>query len=194
MRLWWLLGALVVLASGALAGCTSYRGPLTVLGHVDEFPVAHWSPIPSHSQVRIGLGIYPLPSQHLIVIHVIISDTALASLGPGAVHGAVGVWWVALDDRVPSGTGHVGALVYLPQCVSFKTYGTGARFDIAGDYLGGPSSASLSRYPLSFNPEDGSVSVALSPQDEIAVPRGDQSSPSVAALRPAPGVQCPPNY
>lgn len=193
-RVWSLLVVLIVLASGALSGCTTYHGALTVLGHVDEFPVGRWSPSPAVSQARIGLGIYPIPAQHLILIHILIPDTAVASLGPGAVHGAVGVWWVALDDRAPRSAAHVGALVYLPTCVSFKTYGTGAQFDIAGEYLDGPSPASLSRYPLSFNPEDGSVSVALSPQDEIAVPRGDQSHPSTAALWPAPNVQCPPDY
>jgi hypothetical protein len=131
-------------------------------------------------------GIYPLPQYHLILVHIQIPDTSLKSLGPGAVHAAVGIWWVALDDRVPSasGVGDAGvvALRWQPPCVVFKTTGTGTAFDVAGGYLWGPGSANLSRYPLSFNPEDSSIRVALSPADEVSVPRTTYP----AALKPTP--------
>jgi hypothetical protein len=184
---------LVGMALVLLAGCTTYHGPLTNLGSTDQFPVARWSPDPAANQVRVGNGIYPLPDKHLILVHILIPDTAITSLGPGAVRGAVGVWWVALDDRAPRGAASVGKLAWLPACVRFKTYGTGAAFDVVGGYLTGPSAASLSRYPLSFNPEDSSISVALSPADEIAMPRGGLPGPPPTSLEPPRGV-CPQNY
>jgi hypothetical protein len=183
----WLALAALALTCGVAAGCTSYHGPLTPLGQVEEYPAGRWAPTPSAGELQIGFGVYPIPQYHLMLVHIVIPDTSRTSLGPGAVHGAVGVWWVALDDRVP----HGGALVYAPRCLSFVTLGSGAQFDIVGDYLAGPAAASLSRYPLSFNSEDGSVSVALSPQDEIAGPtRGQSGAPPPVYLRPAPGVSC----
>ncbi len=184
---------LIAVALALLTGCTTYHGPLTNLSSTDQFPAGRWSPDPSANQVRSGNGIYLLPDKHLILIHIVVPDTAITSLGPGAVRGAVGVWWVALDDRAPRGAANVGKLAWLPECVRFKTYGTGAEFDIVGRYLNGPSSASLSRYPLSFNPEDGSISVALSPADEIAVPRGDTQGSPTPSLEAPRGV-CPLSY
>jgi hypothetical protein len=151
-----------------LSGCTPYHGPLTNLGDVDQYLPARWNPDPSRNQVEPNAGIYPMPSHHLILVHVQIPDTSVTALGPGAVRGAVGVWWIALDDRVPGGD---GKLVWIPSCDRFKTTGKGASYDLAGDYLNGPATANLSRYPLEFNPDDGSVSVALSQQDEITISR-----------------------
>ncbi len=190
---WWPLLALVLaLASAMLSSCTTYHGQLTNLGSADQYPVGRWSPDPKANQVRVGNGIYLLPHDHLILVHIIVPDTSLTSLGPGAVRGAVGVWWVALDDRVPHPSAvHVGALTWIPACVSFKAGGTGAVFDIAGDYLDGPAPSNLSRYPISLNPEDDTISVALAPADEIAVPRSDQPSGSPAYLKPAEVVPCP---
>ncbi len=176
-----------------LTSCTTYHGPLTNLSSTDQFPVGRWSPDPSANQVRIGNGIYPMPDMHLILIHILVPDTSITSQGPGAVRGAVGVWWVALDDRAPRGPAFVGKLVWLPTCVRFKTEGTGSEFDVVGRYLTGPSAASLSRYPLSFNPEDSSISVALSSADEIAMPRGGSLGPPPTFLEPPQGV-CPLNY
>jgi hypothetical protein len=160
----------------ALSGCTSHHGPLTNLGDVDQYPAARWNPNLAQNQVAQNAGIYAMPNQHLILIHVQIPDTNLTSLGPGAVHGAVGVWWVALDDRV---LGDAGTLLWVPSCGRFKTIDTGGEYDLVGDYLAGPARANLSRYPLAFNPDDGSVSVALSPEDEISIPRSDASSASL---------------
>jgi hypothetical protein len=193
IHLSWLLMLMLALASGILLGCATYHGALTPLGDVDQYPVGQWSPNPGASQVRVDNGIYLMPQHHLILVHILVPDTSLTSLGPGAVRGAVGVWWVALDDRAPKGAASVGKLVWLPSCVRFKTYGTGAAFDIVGRYLDGPSPASLSRYPLSFNPEDGSISVALSPSDEIAVPRINGSASPPASLANPQGT-CPLNY
>jgi hypothetical protein len=185
-RCWLSLALALALASAMLSSCTSYHGPLTTLGSADQYPVGRWSPNPSANQVRVGNGIYLLPQDHLILVHIIVPDTSLTSLGSGAVHGAVGVWWVALDDRVPhSGDVQVGALTWRPACVSFRAGGTGAVFDAAGDYLDGPAPSNLSRYPISINPEDNSISVALAPADEIALPRSDQPGASPASLKPA---------
>jgi hypothetical protein len=184
--MWPMLALTLVVASGVLAGCTRYHGPLTNLGTVDEYPATYWHPTPAADQVRTGLGIYNLANHHLILVHIQIPDNATTSLGPGAVRGAVGVWWVALDDRVPGGDGR---LVWQPSCVQFKTTGKGAGFDVVGDYLNGPATASLSRYPLSFNPDDSSVSVALDPADEISMPRGGSGAPP-PYLPPDPGVHC----
>ena len=192
-RRWWSLLALVLALAGAtLASCASYHGPLTNLGSADQYPVGRWSPDPKANQVRVGNGIYLLPEKHLILVHIIVPDTSLTSLGPGAVRGAVGVWWVALDDRVPHPSAvHAGALTWIPTCVRFKTRGTGAAFDIVGDYLYGPAPSSLSRYPISINPEDDTISVALAPADEIAMSRRDQPGSSPPYLKPAEVVPCP---
>jgi hypothetical protein len=174
-----LVTAVGVLAS--LSGCTRYHGPLTSLGDVEQYPAALWYRDPARSQIGMSNGIYVMPDRHLLLVHVQIPNTNLDSLGPGSVHGAVGVWWVALDSRVPGGGGN---LVWMPSCGLFKTTGKGAEYDLAGDYLAGPASANLSRYPVSFNPDDGSVSVALSPQDEITIPRSGSGGPA-PYLQPA---------
>lgn len=176
----------LVVGTTTLAGCTKYHGPLTNLGLVDQYPVGRWYPTPSANQVRTGLGIYHLSDQHLILVHIQIPDNAATSLGPGAVRGAVGVWWVALDDRVP---GADSVPIWQSSCVRFKTASKGSEFDVVGGYLTGPASASLSRYPLSFNPDDSSVSVALDPADEISIPRGGNGNAS-PYLPPAQGVVC----
>jgi hypothetical protein len=174
---WLSLAIALMLTTTFLSGCAPHHGPLTNLGSVDEYPVGRWAPTVDANQVRIHLGVYPLPTYHLILVHIQIPDNALSSLGPVAVHGAVGVWWVALDDRVP---GDSQRPTWLASCVRFQT--VSSAFDIAGSYLSGPATASLSRYPLSFNPEDSSVSVALSPEDEISVPRraANQAGPYLA--------------
>lgn len=159
------LGLLAALSG--LAGCGQFHGPLTNLGQVDQYLSGRWDPDPARSQVAVNAGIYPMPGKHLILVHVQIPDTSITSLGPGAVHGAVGVWWIALDDRVPGGD---GALAWVPSCDRFTTHGQGSEFTLAGSYMSGPATASLSRYPISFNPEDSSISVALSPEDEIKMP------------------------
>jgi hypothetical protein len=186
-RRWWpLLGLVLALASVMLSSCTTYHGALTSLGSADQYPVGRWSPDPNANQVRVGNGIYLIPQHHLILVHILVPDTARTSLGPGAVHGAVGVWWVALDDRAPhADSAQAGALTWIPACVRFKTGGTGAAFDVAGSYLGGPAPSSLSRYPISINPEDDSISLALAPADEIALPRSDQPGAASAYLKPA---------
>lgn len=157
-----------------LSGCGRYHGPLTNLGSVDQFLPALWNTDPTLNQVAVNSGVYPMPARHLILVHVQIPDASVASLGLGAVHGAVGVWWIALDDRMP---GAGGKVVWVASCGLFKAQGSGAAFDLAGDFLYGPAAANLSRYPLSFNPEDSSVSVALSPQDEIAIARDAMATP-----------------
>ncbi len=173
---WWSqLVPLAALVGMLLAGCASYHGQLTGLGPTDQFPVGAWTPNPSTNQTRVNNGIYLLPQRHLILVHILVPDTSLNSLGPGAVHGAVGVWWVALDDRAPHPTGvQAGALRWQPGCVQFRTDGTA-----------GPSPANLSRYPLSFNPEDSSIRVALSPADEIAIPLSGGPGGAPASLKPA---------
>ena len=176
---WAMLAVALVLASGLLAGCTTYKGPLTYLDSVDLYPVGNWSPYPAKNQVEVNNGIYLMPSKHLILIHIFV-PASITSLGPGAIHGAVGVWWLALDDRIPNDS--------TPQwhstCDYFRTGQKGATFDLAGNYLDGPASANLSRYPLSINPEDSSISVALAPADEIHLAR---TSGEVAPLAPAAG-------
>jgi hypothetical protein len=169
-----------------LAGCARYHGPLTYLGDADLFPVGRWAGTPQANQVAVQNGIYPIPAHHLILVHILV-DPHLTSLGPGAVHGAVGVWWVALDDRVPGPRD--SAPTWLPSGVCFRTGALGAAFDAVGSYLDGPAAGSLSRYPISLNPEDGSISVALSAADEIAVPRRT-SATAGPYLPPAPGVRC----
>jgi hypothetical protein len=171
-----------VVAIGALAGlcgCTQYHGPLTALGDVDQYLPALWSPSPAQSQVRAGAGIYAMLSRHLLLVHVQIPDTSVTSLGPGAVRGAVGVWWVALDDRAPGG----GQLHWVPSCGLFRSTAKGATYDLVGDALNSSSSASLRRYPLEFNPDDGSVSVALSPQDELAAAQRGAAAPYLPPAR-----------
>jgi hypothetical protein len=187
-RRWSVLALLVVVSGLAFSGCTRYHGPLTNLGLVDQYPAGRWYPTPAANQVRTGLGIYHLSKQHLILVHIQIPDYKATSLGPGAVHGAVGVWWVALDDRVSGDS----SPVWQPSCVRYKTASQGSEFDVIGDYLAGPATASLSRYPLSFNPDDGSISVALDPADEISMPRGGNGNPP-PYLPPAQGVTCTPS-
>jgi hypothetical protein len=184
---WWSqLVPLAALVGMLLTGCASYHGQLTGLGPTDQVPVGAWTPNPSTNQTRVNNGIYLLPQRHLILVHILVPNTSLGSLGPGAVHGAVGIWWVALDDRAPHPTGvQAGALRWQPDCVQFRTDGTGATFDIAGDHLSGPSPANLSRYPLTFNPEDSSIRVALSPADEIAIPLSGGPGGAPASLKPA---------
>jgi hypothetical protein len=175
-----------VLALAALAGCTTFRGPVTPLGDVEEFPAVSWAPTPSASAVRADNGVYLVPRDHLILVHILIAETSLATLGPDAVHGAVGVWWVALDDRAPGG----GLVTYDPTCVGFVDASNGARFDIAGGYLSGPATGSLGRYPLWLNPEDASISAGLSRADEIGVPAHQANGTPMSFLPPAPGVVC----
>jgi hypothetical protein len=175
-----------VLALAALAGCTTFHGLVTPLGAVDEFPAVAWAPTPSASAVRPDSGVYLIPHYHLILVHILIPETNLASLGPDAVHGAVGVWWVALDDRAPGG----GLVTYDPACLGFVDASNGARFDIAGGYLSGPATGSLGRYPLWLNPEDASISAGLSHADEIAVPAHRANGAPMAYLPPAPGAVC----
>jgi hypothetical protein len=169
----------LILASGLLAGCATYKGSLTYLDSVDLYPVGNWSPFPLRNQAGLGNGIYLMPDKHLILVHIDIPSD-IATLGPGALHGAVGVWWLALDDRVPRDS----TPQWRPDCDRFKTGAKGAAFDLAGNYLDGPASANLSRYPLAINPEDSSISVALSPADEIHLPRTSGTS---APLAPAAG-------
>jgi hypothetical protein len=107
------------------------------------------------------------------------------------VHGAVGVWWIALDDRVPGGD---GKLVWVPSCNRFKTYGKGAEYTLAGEYLTGPATANLSRYPLSFNPEDDSISVALSSQDEVSIPRSGNGNGGLARTLAPTNQTCSASY
>jgi hypothetical protein len=173
----------VALAGGLLAGCTPHHGPLTDLGTVDLYAPARWSPNPATNQVQVGRGIYPLPSRHLILVHIQIPDNALSSLGPGATRGAVGVWWVALDDRL---TGD-GQLTWVPSCDLFRTH-NGTAFDVVGDYLAGPAHANLSRYPLAFNPDDNSVSAALSAEDTIHITLSGTGGPK--PYLPPTNTQC----
>jgi hypothetical protein len=182
----WPAGAVIVALLGALvAGCASYHGPVTVLGPVDQYPVGRWSPDLAANHVAQGNGIYLLPQYHLILVHLYTDDESITTLGPGALHGAVGVWWVGLDDRAP-GAG-AGTLRWEPQCLRFKADGSGAAYDLAGDYLSGPSPGNLSRYPLSINPEDASLRAALSTADEIATPRTGGSGRAPAYLAPHTG-------
>lgn len=181
-----LLGPLALLCLLALVGCATFRGPVTPLGSVEEFPAVAWAPTPAASAVAADNGVYLIPSYHLILVHILITNTSLATLGPDAVHGAVGVWWVALDDRAPGG----GQVTYDPACVGFVDASTGARFDIAGGYLSGAATGSLGRYPLLFNPEDASISAGLSRADEIAVPAHQANGAPMTYLPPAPGVSC----
>jgi hypothetical protein len=176
---WVALAAALILASGLLASCSSYKGSLTYLDSVDLYPVGNWSPFPLRNQAAVGDGIYPMPDKHLILIHIFV-PASITTLGPGALHGAVGVWWLALDDRVPNDS----TPQWRPDCDHFKTGAKGAAFDLAGDYLDGPAFSNLSRYPLAINPEDSSISVALSPADEIHLPR---TSGTAAPLAPAAG-------
>lgn len=183
---WWQAGVVIVALLGALvAGCASYHGPVTVLGPVDQYPVGRWSPDLAANHVTLDNGIYLLPKYHLILVHLYTNDESITTLGPGALHGAVGVWWVGLDDRAPGA--NAGALRWEPQCLRFKADGSGAAYDLAGDYLSGPSPASLSRYPLSINPEDASLRAALSSADEITVPRPNAASGTSAYLAPNTG-------
>jgi hypothetical protein len=186
-RAWWPAGAVIVALLGALlAGCASYHGPVTVLGPVDQYPVGRWSPELAANHVALDNGIYLLPQYHLILVHLYTDDESITTLGTGALHGAVGVWWVGLDDRAPGV--NPGKLVWEPQCLRFKAEGSGAAYDLAGDYISGPSPGGLSRYPLSINPEDASLRAALSPADEIATPHsGGSSGTPPAYLAPHTG-------
>ncbi len=177
---------IVALLGALVAGCTTYHGPVTVLGSVDEYPVGRWSPDLASNHIMIDNGIYLLPQYHLILVHLYTDDESITTLGPGALHGAVGVWWVGLDDRAPGV--NPGTLRWEPQCLRFRASGSGAAYDLAGDYLTGPSPASLSRYPLSINPEDASLRAALSADDEISVPRPNAASGERAYLAPHTGA------
>ena len=180
----WAAFALALVVVSALASaCTSFHGPLTYLDAEGLYPVARWGPSAATNQVAVGNGIYLLPQHHLILVHVLVPPS-VKTLGPGSVHGAVGVWWVALDDRLPGDT----TPVWMTDCVRFKTGAKGASFDIAGAYLDGPAARSLNRYPIALNPEDGSISVALSPADEITVARdGGLPADQWPPLRPDGG-------
>lgn len=183
---WAALTLVVLVASGLASACTSFHGPLTYLDSVDQYPVARWGATAATNMAGVNNGIYLLPQDHLILVHIYVPPS-VKTLGPGAVHGAVGVWWVALDDRLPGDT----TPVWQPDCVRFKTGAKGAAFDISGAYLDGPAARSLNRYPLSLNPDDSSISVALSPADEITVPRdGGLPAPEWPPL--APQGPCPP--
>jgi hypothetical protein len=177
---WAALGLVVLVASGLLSACTSFHGPLTYLDAVDQYAVTRWAASAATNMVGINNGIYLLPQDHLILVHIYVPPS-VTSLGPGAVHGAVGVWWVALDDRLPGDS----TPVWQAGCVRFKTGAKGAEFDVVGSYLDGPAPRSLNRYPLVINPEDSSISVALSPADEITVPRdGGRPTGQAAPLAP----------
>ena len=170
----------VLVASGLLSACSSFHGPLTYLDSVDQYPVARWGASAATNMVGVNNGIYLLPQDHLILVHIYVPP-AITSLCPDAVHGAVGVWWVALDDRLPGDS----TPVWQPGCVRFRTGAKGAEFDLAGNYLDGPAAGSMSRYPLSLNPEDSSISVALSSADEITIPRdGGRPTGQAAPLAP----------
>ncbi|HEV2235693.1 MAG TPA: hypothetical protein VGR57_03440 [Ktedonobacterales bacterium] len=186
---WWTAGvAMVALLGALLAGCATYHGPVTVLGPVDQYPVGRWTPYVATNHVTLDNGIYLLPKYHLILVHLYSDDESITTLGPGALHGAVGVWWVGLDDRAPAEPGaHAGALRWDPCRLHFTADASGAEYDLAGDYLAGPAPASLSRYPLSINPEDASLRVALSRADEITVPRPNAAQGRPAYLAPAAG-------
>ena len=177
--------AIVALLGALLAGCVKYHGPVTVIGPVDQYPVGRWSPDLATNHLALDNGLYLLPQYHLILVHLYTNDESITTLGPSALHGAVGVWWVGLDDRAPGA--NAGTLRWEPQCLRFKTDGSGATYDLAGDYLSGPLPGNLSRYPLSINPEDASLRAALSAADEITNPRSGGASGTPAYLAPHTG-------
>lgn len=177
---WGALAVALLVVSALASACTSFHGPLTYLDAADQYPVATWGATAATNRATVGNGIYPLPRYHLILVHLYVPPS-IKSLGPGAVHGAVGVWWVALDDRLPGDN----TPVWQPACSLFKTGAKGAAFDAAGGYLYGPAPRSLNRYPIVLNPEDSSISVALAAADEITVPRdGGQPPGQWPPLRP----------
>jgi cytochrome b6-f complex iron-sulfur subunit len=150
-----------------------FGGP-QIVGHSASFPSA----LPREAALDKA-GVFYRPEARAFIVHLsagtqfLLSGSALTdALGAESfTRAGDGSYWLALSQACS----HLGAkLAFLNPCLSFKCPSHGAHFHSDGEYLDGPSSRSMDRFPIRL---EGSNVVV------------DTSQLLRTVLRPEPGTR-----